>query len=760
MEKRYMLLLILAISGISFFLWACGTGWADHPKNWIYEGDLLGGSNVQVTPEMNVILGMEKADSPMVHSIPYVFEERTKYNFCIDQDDPLIDSMKLVNTHGLTLVRVNKKTRCVERTVPKGHYTMEVYHDGNAVGDSPPYAFIHTPKASLPLGQTNPWAAASSTAAQGAEKATSLAGGPLLSGGYWTIEANNGMPLRLAAGVISPSDDTNFSILRFQFNGTSGAGFGCETSTASYDRCCFLAVISLCTNPNPDYPYPHNLVFLQLGHDAQCDGSPDNNLVPFSSYSIVDNGDYSFGLDMGTPGRVGMEKYVDAYGDEDVEMVFQCGGPPFDGTLHLAAVTLPAEQVPADSLQKGQAVFYSSPGCSGTATVVMPGNHVLEVGAASAHIPHDTRITLYQQGTGRKVVLNGGPLTTCLPVAAGFIAESMTVDYTKDILISTKQCRYCDLYGFSFQNMFPNNVLDGLDLSYAYLVNTRFNGLSMKGVNLSNVVLAGAQLDQANLQGSNMCNAKLQGNEEILLAASLNGTYMKNVNLSGANLSGVSMINTDFYNTGALPCPASCDPTQMTSTCATAAYATMDGTQATPAYLARTDFSSMKATGANFSGSVLVGANFNTAQLHTDASSTARTNFSHAFLQGADFTGASGDNTSFYDAYVDYTCFSGPCVNPNPKTHLGFQLPGAYAQFNGFWSTSGSSICVDGLNPTGTVVPSTGSSNICPDGSWGPCSTQVWTSLSAALGQADPKAGYGLCSCDVFGNCGDATWLK
>jgi uncharacterized protein YjbI with pentapeptide repeats len=410
----------------------------------------------------------------------------------------------------------------------------------------------------------------------------------------------------------------------------------------------------------------------------------------------------------------------------------------------LAAINgVPAAQVPAGSLQKGQAALYNQPDCSGTATVVMPGYHVFETSAASVRMPHDTRITLHPGG----VVLNGGLKgLKCINMGAGFVAEAITVEYTPDILISTTKCRYCDLYGLSLQNM----TLDGFDLSYAYLVNTHFNSSSMKGINLSHAVLAGAQLDQANLQGSNMCNALLQGIDEIPTAASLNGAYMKNVNLSGANLSGVSMINTDFYNTGALPCPVSCDPAQMTSTCATAADATMDGTQATPAYLARTDFSGINTTGANFSGSILVGANFSNAQLHTDTTSTARTNFARAFLQGADFSGAS----------VDYTSFSGAYVDLNPQPHLGFQIPGPYTQFNGFWLTSGSSICVDNLNPAPTVVPPTNRDNSCPNGKDGPCSTQDWTSLSTALDQADPKAGYNLCPCDIFANCGDAKWSE
>ncbi len=113
----------------------------------------------------------------------------------------------------------------------------------------------------------------------------------------------------------------------------------------------------------------------------------------------------------------------------------------------LAAITgVPAAQVPAGSLQKGQAALYSQPNCSGTATVVMPGDHWFEASAASVRIPHDTRITLYPGA----VVLNGGPTALkCINMGAGFVAEAITVEDTPDILISTKKCRYCDLYGLS-----------------------------------------------------------------------------------------------------------------------------------------------------------------------------------------------------------------------------------------------------------------------------------------------------------------------
>jgi len=62
--------------------------------------------------------------------------------------------MKLVNARGVTVVRVNRKKRCVKRMIPEGRYTMHVYHDGEAVEDSLRYAFIHRKKAPCLSGKT------------------------------------------------------------------------------------------------------------------------------------------------------------------------------------------------------------------------------------------------------------------------------------------------------------------------------------------------------------------------------------------------------------------------------------------------------------------------------------------------------------------------------------------------------------------------------------------------------------------------------
>jgi len=92
MRKLHLLLLIVAVSGAWLFLWGCGIGWAEHPKNWILEDEFGANGELRAKPEHTVVLQLEQGASKVRNSIPYVFEERGHYNFCIDEDDPLIDS--------------------------------------------------------------------------------------------------------------------------------------------------------------------------------------------------------------------------------------------------------------------------------------------------------------------------------------------------------------------------------------------------------------------------------------------------------------------------------------------------------------------------------------------------------------------------------------------------------------------------------------------------------------------------------------------
>ena len=121
MKKLYLLLLILTLSGVTWLLWwGCGSGFADFLKKWILEDEFTADGKLRATPEHTVVLQLEQGASKVHNSIPYVFEERAKYNFCIDEDDPLIDSMKLVNADGMTVASVSKKKRCAKKDDWKG----------------------------------------------------------------------------------------------------------------------------------------------------------------------------------------------------------------------------------------------------------------------------------------------------------------------------------------------------------------------------------------------------------------------------------------------------------------------------------------------------------------------------------------------------------------------------------------------------------------------------------------------------------------
>jgi len=246
------------------------------------------------------------------------------------------------------------------------------------------------------------------------------------------------------------------------------------------------------------------------------------------------------------------------------------GGPNY---FTLAAINVPAARVPADSLQKGQAALYDQPDCSGTQPCHAGESRARGRCRLGAHAPRHPNHAV-SAGNRKNGRFERGPV--CINVGTGFVAQSMTVESTPDILLSTKKCRYCDLYGLSLQNM----TLDGFDFSYAYLASTQFIRSSMKSVNLSHAVLAGPNWTTPTWRVRTCAMPFCRATSRSPPPPASTDLYEECQPL-GATLSGVSMIDTSFYNTGALPCPASCDPSKMTSTCATAAYATMDGTQAT-----------------------------------------------------------------------------------------------------------------------------------------------------------------------------------
>ena len=76
-------------------------------------------------------------------------------------------------------------------------------------------------------------------------------------------------------------------------------------------------------------------------------------------------------------------------------------------------------------------------------------------------------------------------------------------------------------------NKFPHDFLPGINLSYADLLNAKFNGASLVGANLT-----GAYLTGIDLRGASLAQAELKG-----------------IDLVGARLNGVDFFDVNFYET-------------------------------------------------------------------------------------------------------------------------------------------------------------------------------------------------------------------
>jgi uncharacterized protein YjbI with pentapeptide repeats len=290
-----------------------------------------------------------------------------------------------------------------------------------------------------------------------------------------------------------------------------------------------------------------------------------------------------------------------------------------------------------------------------------------------------------------------------------------------------------DLSGAILNSVHLSQVLlDGANLGCAVnpddassvctqLRDTVLTSASLQQAHLVDALMQGTSLDTANLAGANLCGARLNKSPITQLSATLEGTYLKNVNLAYADLTGATLNNANFYssfapNPSCLPA-ANCGPTPG---CASAIDATLTSARFTGAYLNGVDFSGATLQSVDFSGAALVGVNFTGANLSPDSNNTgSRTDFTGAALQGATFTNANVEGASFNSAAVDLN-------NPRGATLL-FSLDPKNTAFPGYQPAPGSTPgCVEFTYSHPTTVPGTDSTNLCPDGTVGACTTTQW----------------------------------
>jgi len=309
-----------------------------------------------------------------------------------------------------------------------------------------------------------------------------------------------------------------------------------------------------------------------------------------------------------------------------------------------------------------------------------------------------------------------------------------------------KDLRYANLTEATLEHA----DLSAANLANAILIDTHLAQGNLQHATLTEAVLQGAVLDFANLDGANLQDAHLNKSPTSLVAAHLNGAFLRNANLASANLSGASLANANFYSSicvgdGGCECPpGSWSP--VSPTCASATGATMTATVFTGAYLSGVDMSGSTLQAAEFDdGAVLVGVNFTGATLSEDPNGNP-TLFNGAFLQGTNLTNATVTGADFTSAYVDLTSTAGAT--------LAVLLDETHTQFTGYWATPATPACVQVTYTAGTTLPSTDSSNICPDVTSGPCSNAAWESPQTPITNAQPPSSFcqpGSCQCTLPG---------
>jgi len=284
-------------------------------------------------------------------------------------------------------------------------------------------------------------------------------------------------------------------------------------------------------------------------------------------------------------------------------------------------------------------------------------------------------------------------------------------------------------------------ILDGADFSCAtpsetdrncaQLYDAVMNQVSLQGAVLTDADMSGIRLIRANLAAADLSGALLLKSPTTLTAANLQGSYLKDANLANADLSGATLTNANWYSTS----PGTCSPAAWTGKCATGEGATLSDADFSGAYLAGVDLSSSTAQGTKFTGAILAGATFDSANLTGDPNTGASASLAGAFLQGVNFTDAQVGGTDFSSAYVDLTSTNGGT--------LVWELPSANLSFTGYTPPQTPPNCPFVTYSDQTSV-GTLSGNVCPDGNngedGGSCSMTQWLAPLTPLDMATPPA--------------------
>lgn len=739
--------------GLMLLLMGCGDGThnptSPETRAWLYEKEFSNDPSLVARPDQVVILALTPGVAAMAHAIPYEFADGGAYLFGIEADDPFITRAELSDHNGMPVLSVVRGDGGAYMDLPPGTYSLMVFHDGTDVPSEGTVAFIR-------LQQTHGAEEMGEPAATKAEETSSLIN-PIYPA--FVALRSSSSPRYLGLGEITVSGEKIPSISFYSYLLDQIPGhdylFSFEPMTAvdcteagvyptfegtyrlhlwQHEEQHFATTVAACdmltpqcpSNQTVNLPAPGNICFPAMfaESDENFVHVEDKNNGFFSLWSFIwDNIPCS-----------------PIYTDPDNMYVYWTefqtppGNPAGQWQID-PSFTFYADgsQIDRSTLEKGQVAIYEGENFTGAAAILRRSFDVtylicLSTIQSVAFGHHtDTTVQFYSDPNQKGLIIKTVGIDTgqSLDVQKW---NSIRIFDSRKILISSQECRYCNLAGVDLSNV----VIENADLSYANLMQAALNHSSFKTADMRYALFNGANLNYANLEGANLCgaafHATVQSDDN---AATLEYAYLKNVNLSNANLSGASCNYMNFYGDYSGSCGVQ-DDCGFSDECASAASATMDRAVFTNAYLAGVDMSQASLRGVDFSNAMLPGVNFTGADLARDPDTGNATNFTEAFLEGANFTSVGISGVIFSNAFVDPGTDGGCMLFPLDTNHT---------QFTAFWGTVGDNICVTFSYDNGTALPNnTSSDNICPDGSYGPCTVARWNNPAVPMDRTPQKA--------------------
>ena len=729
-------------------------------RDWYYESEFAANPELTAKPEQVVILDLPPGETAYQHNgIPYEYPEGGGYFYGIPWGDPFISRADILDRSGSLLATVERGDGGVYLEMSPGDYTIQVYQDGANVPEQGSVAFIRK-QILLDSESGGDTPGLESTDQNSSLYPVYPAFGTL----YFIPESIHPERYNLVAvhdvvkhspedltldvlkGVTTSAENPVFQQRRhlFSFEETSTARktdgeYGDDMGTHVFHSWAFpdktfYSGIWDCSID--DFYCPPSQSSPISGHAIMPMYVDSETNHPVHIYGFSYDDDYTFEcavkdydrsyvyLDIEDDAQYNDYLYFDEFSGEDIT---------YFSTDHRFCFYRDGSQISKadrNALKSGEVALFEGEGYTGVAvilnasfdqTTLIPLEQVRSIAFG---LYSNTTIQFFDEPDfgGNLIKTVGVNTPKNLSLDGTDIASIRIFTDAKYILISSKECPYCNLAGVDLSGL----ALDKADLTHGNLMNANMYQCSLKQANMSEALLNGAKMQNTNLSGASLLSASLNADKDLnLAAADLSGAYLQNVNCKGADLGGVKFVNASFhtningYNEDG--CAQDSDNPPYTNNCASAEGATMDAADFSGAYVAGTDFSGTTGSGVNFYNAVLTGAIFKGAHLDWAGGSGSSSTFNSAFVEGSNFTSATVQSATFESAYVDLG-------TDTSEYDVYFTIPANHTQFPGFSTPSppGGTTCVKFPYSTATVVPDTDSSNTCPDGSSGPCSDAVW----------------------------------